>query len=106
VVGVGVSVTSGVGVTVGVSVGVGVGVSTGVGVCVDVGVKVGLGVLVGVDVAVGDPINDVKEQPRMLTMASMATNAAEVVTTSFLPVMVKSTALLSPRKPCGWQYDK
>ena len=106
VVGVGVSVTSGVGVTVGVSVGVGVGVSTGVGECVDVGVKVGLGVLVGVAVAVGDPMNEVKEQPRMLAMTSMVTNAAEVVTASFLRVIVKSTDPLSPRKPCNWLHDK
>lgn len=106
VVGVGVSVTAGVGVTVGVSVGVGVGVSTGVGVCVDVGVKVGLGVLVGVAVGVGDPMNELKEQPSMLTMTSTATNAAEVVTASFLPVLIKFTDPLSPNSPCGWQYYK
>lgn len=106
VVGVGVSVTSGVGVTVGVSVGVGVGVSTGVGVCVDVGVKVGLGVLVGVDVAVGDPMNDVREQPRALIMTSMITSVEVIVAASFLPVILKSTDPLSPRKPCSWLYDK
>ena len=106
VVGIGVSVTSGVGVTVGVSVGVGVGVSTGVGVFVDVGVNVGLGVLVGVGVAVGDPMNELKEQPRMLTMTSMATNAAAVVTASFLPVIIKFTDPLSPKNPCVWQSDK
>ena len=106
VVGVGVSVTSGVGVTVGVSVGVGVGVSTGVGVCVDVGVKVGFGVLVGVDVAVGDPMNDVREQPRALIMTSVITSVEVIVAASFLPVILKSTDPLSPRKPCSWLYDK
>lgn len=105
-VGVGVSVTSGVGVTVGVSVGVGVGVSTGVGECVGVGVKVGLGVLVGVDVAVGDPMNDVREQPRALIMTSMITSVEVIVAASFLPVILKSTDPLSPRKPCSWQCDK
>jgi len=98
VVGVGVSVTSGVGVTVGVSVAVGVGECTGVGEWVDVGVKVGLGVLVDVGVAVGDPMNDVKEQPRRLTMTSTATNAAVVVVMSFLLVIAKPADLLSPRK--------
>jgi hypothetical protein len=106
VVGVGVSVTAGVGVTVGVSVGVGVGVSTGVGVCVDVGVKVGLGVLVGVAVGVGDPMNELKEQPSMLTMTNTVSNAAEVVTASFLPVIIKFTDPLSPRKPCSRLRDK
>jgi hypothetical protein len=106
VVGVGVSVTSGVGVIVGVSVGVGVGVSTGVGVWVDVGVKVGLGVLVGVDVAVGDPMNDVREQPRALIMTSMITSVEVIVAASFLPVIVEPADPLSPRKPCSWQYDK
>jgi hypothetical protein len=52
-------------------------------------VKVGLGVLVGVGVAVGDATNEVNEQPRTLAMTSTATNAAEVVLASFLPVIVK-----------------
>ncbi len=99
VVGVGVSVTSGVGVTVGVSVGIGVGLSTGVGEWVDVGVKVGLGVRVDVGVAVGDPTNEVREQPRRLTVTSRATSATAVVGASFLPIIIKSTDLLSPRKP-------
>jgi hypothetical protein len=99
VVGVGVSVTSGVGVTVGVSVGMGVGLSTGVGEWVDVGVKVGLGVLVDVGVAVGDPTNEVREQPRRLTVTSRATSATAVDAASFLPVIFKSTDLLSPGTP-------
>jgi hypothetical protein len=100
VVGVGVSVTSGVGVTVGVSVGVGVGVSTGVGVCVGVNVKVGLGVLVGVGVAVGDPMNEVKEQPRMLSMTRKVSSVAAAVPASFGAVILKPIDLLSSGKPC------
>jgi hypothetical protein len=106
VVGVGVSVTSGVGVIVGVSVGVGVGVSTGVGVCVDVGVKVGLGVLVDVGVAVGDAMNEIKEQPRMLAMASTVTSAATVLTASFILVLVKSTDPPLPSRLCRWLPHK
>jgi hypothetical protein len=84
----------------------GVGLSTGVGEWVDVGVKVGLGVRVDVGVAVGDPINEVREQPRRLTIASRATSATAVVAASFLPIIFKSTYLLSPRKPGSQLQNK
>jgi len=101
---VGVSVTSGVGVMVGVSVGVGVGVYTGVAVCVEVGVKVGLGVLVGVGVSVGAAMNDVREQPRTVTIA-MAIKATQVSPILVLVILYPAD-LLTCARGAWWQVPR
>lgn len=71
------------------------GVYTGVAVCVEVGVKVGLGVLVGVGVSVGAAMNDVREQPRTVTIAMAMAIKATPVSPSLVLVILYPADLLA-----------
>jgi len=77
-------------------------VYTGVAVCVDVGVKVGLGVLVGVGVSVGGAMNDVREQPRTVTMATAMAIKATPVSPILVLVILYPVDLLTCARDTVW----